>query len=98
MSATFADRQGVWAFALGCVAVTAGVLLHLPMFLMGRNMHYQLAGMPMGMDMIGGMALIVGGVGVASYGLLPRKASARIDPRSIENASPHYAQLSNAHW
>jgi putative MFS transporter len=98
MSATFADRQGVWAFALGCVAVTVGVLLHLPMFLMGRDMHYQLAGMPMGMDMIGGMALIVGGVGVASYGLLPRKASARIDPGAIEIAAPEDAHLSLAHW
>ena len=42
------DRQRFWAFALGCLAVTAGVLLHLPMFLMGRHMHFMLAGMPMG--------------------------------------------------
>ena len=71
MSTTFADRRGIWAFVLGCLAVTAGVLLHIPMFLMGRDMHYRLAGMPMDAEMLVGMALIVAGVGVAAYGLLP---------------------------
>ena len=63
------------AFILGVIAVTAGVLMHVPMFLMGRHNHFMLAGMPMGVDMIVGMALIVGGVGVAAYGLLPRNVS-----------------------
>ena len=55
MTATLADRRGVWAFALGCIAVTAGVVLHLPMFVMARDMHYMRAGMPMGTDMLIGM-------------------------------------------
>ena len=38
---TLSDRRGVWAFALGCLAVTAGVLLHLPMFVMGRMNHFR---------------------------------------------------------
>ena len=61
-----------WPSPLGVIAVTSGVLLHLPMFWMGRHMHFMLAGMPMDADMIVGMALIVGGVAVAAYGLLPR--------------------------
>jgi putative MFS transporter len=37
------DRQALWAFVLGCIAVTLGVLAHAPMFLMARTMHYRLA-------------------------------------------------------
>ena len=61
-SSTLSDRKGLWAFILGVACVTAGVGLHIPMFLMGRAMHYQLYGMPMGNDMIAGMGLIIGGV------------------------------------
>ena len=80
-SSTFADRRALWAFILGVIAVTGGVLLHLPMFLMGRMTHYQLAGMPMGNDMYLGMALIVGGVVTAAYGLLPHRIQATQRPR-----------------
>lgn len=66
------DRQAIWVFAAGCVAVTAGVCAHLPMFAMARTTHYQLTGMPMGGTMIVGMGLIVAGVIAATYGLLPR--------------------------
>ena len=52
----FLDRRGVWAFGLGCVAVTIGVLLHLPMFWMGHNNGFVLAGMPMDPGMIFGMS------------------------------------------
>ena len=31
----FQVRRGVWAFVLGCIGVTIGVLLHIPMFLDG---------------------------------------------------------------
>src|SRR3546814_15566119 len=72
LRSTLSDRQALWAFVLGCVAVTAGVLLHLPMFLMSRSMGYHLAGMPMDTQMLIGMFLIVAGVFVAAYGLLPR--------------------------
>ena len=39
-SSMLSDRRGLWAFVLGVIPVTAGVLLHLPMFLMGRMTHY----------------------------------------------------------
>ena len=44
MGSTLSDRQAIWAFVLGCLAVTAGVATHLPMFAMGRQMHYHLTG------------------------------------------------------
>jgi putative MFS transporter len=96
---TLADRRGVWAFALGVVGVTAGVLLHLPMFLMGRMNGFQLAGMPMGNDMLAGMGLIIGGVMVAAYGLLPKDISRQVAAaRDVEIAAPEDAHLSAAHW
>jgi MFS transporter, putative metabolite:H+ symporter len=97
--ATLADRKGVWAFALGCLAVTVGVLMHIPMFLMGRHMHFVLAGMPMDSDMIFGMFLIVGGCLVAAWGLLPRNIqSQRAQAAEIEIAAPEDAELGRAHW
>ena len=94
---TLSDRQGVWAFALGCVAVTAGVLLHLPMFAMARAMHYRIAGMAMGPGMIAGMALIVGGVIVAAWGLLPRRIAAhRAAGAGIAIVAPDDAALGPA--
>ena len=96
---TLSDRQALWAFVLGCVAVTIGVLLHIPMFLMGRDMHFMLVGMPMGWDMIGGMGLIIGGVFVAAYGLLPRDIAAqRAASEGLVIAAPEDARLSLAHW
>ena len=99
MSSTLSDRQALWAFVLGCVAVTAGVLAHLPMFAMARAMHYRLAGMPMDTPMLVGMGLIVGGVLVAAYGLLPRNLAAqRAAAADIVVSAPEDAQLGPAHW
>jgi putative MFS transporter len=60
------------AFWLGSAAIVAGVLMHMPMFAMGRMTHWQMVGMPMDGLMLGGMALIPFGVLLASYGLMPR--------------------------
>jgi putative MFS transporter len=99
ISSTLSDRQAIWAFALGCVAVTLGVCAHLPMFAMARAMHYHLAGMPMDPLMIGGMGLIVAGVFVAAYGLLPRNLSAhRQATADIVIAAPEDAHLGRAHF
>jgi putative MFS transporter len=94
-----ADRRAVWAFVLGCLAVTAGVIAHLPMFAMARAMHYRLVGMPMDGLMWGGMALIVVGTLVAAYGLLPRDVEAqRAAAADITVAAPEDAPLGAAHW
>ena len=50
------------AFWSGCLAVVAGVLMHMPMFAMGRMTHWQMVGMPMDRMMLGGMALVPLGV------------------------------------
>ena len=98
-ASTLSDRRGLFAFILGAIAVTAGVLLHAPMFWMGRDMHFMLAGMPMGADMIVGMVLIVGGVGVAAYGLLPKNVSGILSAsQDIVVSPPEDAPLSKAHW
>jgi putative MFS transporter len=84
---------------LGVLAVTGGVLLHMPMFLMGRMNHFHLYGMPMGIDMYIGMALIIGGVGIAAYGLLPKNISKQLSAsQDIVVSPPEDAPLSWAHW
>ncbi|HEX4668069.1 MAG TPA: MFS transporter [Chthoniobacterales bacterium] len=95
----FRDRRGVWAFALGCIGVTIGVLLHVPMFWMGHNNGFVLYGMPMDPEMIFGMYLIIAGVIAAGYGLLPSKAAynAAVTSR-ITVAAPEDAPLNRAHW
>jgi putative MFS transporter len=60
------------AFWLGSAAIVAGVLMHMPMFAMGRMTHWQMVGMPMDGLMIAGMALIPLGVLLSCYGLMPR--------------------------
>jgi putative MFS transporter len=99
LKSTLSDRQAVWAFALGCIAVTAGVCAHLPMFAMARSMHYRLAGMPMDTVMLSGMASIVLGTLVAAYGLLPRNVVAqRAAAADIVIAAPEDAPIRLAHW
>jgi putative MFS transporter len=95
-----ADRRHLWAFVTGCLAVTAGVVLHLPMYWMGRDMGFRLADMAMDAGMLWGMALIVAGLAVAGYGLLPNKpvaAHAAVDPEVVVSA-PEDAPLGAAHW
>ena len=98
-STTLSDRRGLWAFILGVTAVTGGVLLHLPMFMMGRSMHFRLSGMPMGADMYAGMAAIIIGCAIAAYGLLPKNVSAQLAAsQDIVVSPPEDAPLTGAHW
>jgi putative MFS transporter len=81
------------------IAVTIGVVLHIPMFLMGRDMGYRLHGMPLGTDMYVGMAFILGGVAVAAFGLLPRNVAGQLAAsREVVVSPPEDAPLSPAHW
>ena len=93
----FADRRSAPAFWLGCLFVVLGVLLHLPMFLMARAMHYRLAGMPMGGGMLFGMALIVGGAAAAAYGL-QTKAPNHAGMVHERIVAPEDAPLTIWHW
>jgi putative MFS transporter len=98
-SSTLSDRRGIWAFVLGVILVTAGVLMHAPMFLMGRHNHFVLAGMPIGWDMVLGMAAIVGGCAIAAYGLLPRNIAGQLAAsQDIVVTPPEDVPLSWPHW
>jgi putative MFS transporter len=66
---TFGQPAVFWA---GVVAVTAGVILHLPMYVEARDMGFRLAGMPMDISMMIGMALIIVGLAATTWGLIPR--------------------------
>jgi putative MFS transporter len=98
-TSTLSDRRGLWAFALGVILVTGGVLLHAPMFLMGRHNHFILYGMPIGWDMIAGMVAIVLGCGIAAYGLLPRDIARQLAAsQEIVVSPPEDTPLGSAHW
>lgn len=92
----FSTPQKKFAFLAGSGMVTTGVVLHLPMFLMGRYTQYRLVGMRMSMGMLIGMGLIVVGIGAAAYGLLPNGPHRRMTGASI--APPEDARLTKAHW
>src|SRR5678815_254385 len=64
------------AFWFAVVASSVGVLLHLPMYIGGRDMGYRLAGMPVDTPMLVGMFLITVGLIAALYGLYPPSAQA----------------------
>ena len=90
------------AFWLGCAAVIAGVLAHLPMLAMAAPMNYRLAGMPMDGLMLAGMALVPLGVLLAGYGLMPRMEQMRRTAHPDRGAvSFHVADsvpLNREHW
>jgi MFS transporter, putative metabolite:H+ symporter len=94
----FADRRSAPAFWIGSLFVIIGVLLHLPMFLMARQMHYMLAGMPMGAGMLWGMAFIIGGGAAAAYGLQPKEASPHVMRAHERIVAPEDAPLTLWHW
>jgi MFS transporter, putative metabolite:H+ symporter len=89
----------LWAFVLGVILVTGGVIMHAPMFLMGRHNHFILAGMPIGWDMVAGMAAIIGGCAIAAYGLLPSNIATQLAAsQDIVVSPPEDLPLSPAHW
>jgi putative MFS transporter len=58
-------------FWAACVAISAGVVLHLPMLVEAHRMGNHLAGMEADPAMLIGMALILLGIPAAIYGALP---------------------------
>jgi putative MFS transporter len=95
----FSVRRSSLAFFAGAALVTIGVVMHLPMFWMGRGMGFMLAGMPMEPEMYAGMAAILVGCGVAAYGLLPRsEALSHAHDPIVTLTPPEEAPLTKAHW
>src|SRR5579872_4328209 len=92
----YIERRSAFAFWFGSFVVSLGAILHVPMFWMGRGSGFKLAGMPMDPGMYVGMALIVAGIGIAAYGLLPKGTA---QPDAHERLSPpETAPLTRAHW
>ncbi len=86
------------AFWVGAVAVIAGVILHLPMYVEARDVGFRLAGMPLDVSMIAGMVLIVAGLGATFYGLIPRDhADARASDVHIRVKALDEVPISSAH-
>lgn len=79
--------------------MTGGVLLHLPMFFSAARMHYRLAGMGTDAPMIVGMVLVVAGLLLTAYGLVPGREprSGAPDGESISIRPLDDAPLSRAH-
>ena len=87
------------AFWLGVALVSGGVVAHLPMYLMGKDMGYRLVGMPMETPMKIGMVAILVGLAVSLYGLLPRNAAANAALVSkLRVSALDDAPLTRAHW
>ncbi len=93
---SFAARRNALAFWLGSAVVSAGVVLHLPMYWMSRTTGFAMVGMPMDAGMLWGMALIVFGTVAAAYGLMPKPQLSGAVHAII--APPEDAKLGPAHW
>ncbi len=73
---SYAHPRAFWA---GIVALTVGVLLHLPMYLAARDMGYRLDGMAVDTPMVVGMVLVIAGLAATMRGLIPSRAAASTD-------------------
>lgn len=92
------------AFWVGCTALVAGVILHLPEYVRAGVTQYRMAGMPMSGIMLLGMVLIVGGTTLAAYGVLPRATTHPRLPPAVTQADGFHARgmddaaFTAAHW
>ncbi|WP_019142440.1 MFS transporter [Noviherbaspirillum massiliense] len=89
------------AFWLGCAALVAGVLAHIPMFIHASYMDYQMVGMPMDPAMLAGMVVIPVGLLLAAYGLMPRIDQMRQNLQCGHQLHFHIADgaaLNREHW
>ena len=87
------------AFWFGVIAVSAGVVAHIPMYVMGRDMGYRLAGMPMDASMLIGMGAIIVGLITSLYGLYPGSSDGKthiashIRVRALDDARLNWAHV-----
>lgn len=84
------------AFWVGVTGITAGVLVQLPPYFAEADMDYRMAGMAMGADMWGGMALVLVGLLVAAYGLLPARSFERA-PVTVRATTLDDASMTRRH-
>jgi putative MFS transporter len=103
-TAVTARRSGIefhhpLAFWLGTLMLGAGVLAHVPMFIMSASVGFRMVDMPVDGVMIAGMCLIVAGLVLSVYGLTPREAALAQGARepAISLISADNAPLTRAH-
>jgi len=84
-------------FWLGILVTTVGVGLQLPMFYMARERHYRLAGMPVTTEMAVGMCLLLVGVGLTAYGLVPRRPRNRLELYNVKVGALDSAPVRRSH-
>jgi len=86
-------------FWIGIAAVTAGVVLHLPMYLHSADMGYQMVGMHMDPAMTAGMILIPIGLACTLVGIWPNRPPDPTpgEPRSYRVSTLDTAPLNRAH-
>ncbi len=76
---TYARPAAFWA---GIATVTAGVVLHLPMYLGAGDMGYRLEGMEIDGPMTVGMVLVLVGLVATAYGLFPPVSATTVQQAS----------------
>lgn len=81
----------VWFWG-GTAAVTAGVVLHLPMYLGAGDMGYMMAGMAVDGAMLAGMGLVLIGFPATLYGVFPSLSgpadmASRVKVRPLDDAA-----------
>ncbi len=90
------------AFWTGVTCVSVGVLGHLPDFISARGMHYHMADMPMSTAMHLSMLLIVAGLGLAAWGLIPagslRRPAHPVADTAVFFRTMDDARLTRQHW
>ena len=85
-------------FWAGCVAISLGVALHLPMYTHSLDMGHQMADLGMDPWMMLGMALIVLGVPLAIFGALPKHRSRHGSHAGTQYEAPDTTPLGRAHY
>lgn len=84
-------------FWTGCLAISAGILLHLPMLAHAHSMGNHLSGMPMDLPMMLGMALIIVGVPLSCWGALPKHRQRHTDEAGTSYEAPDSTPLGRWH-
>lgn len=85
------------AFWIGVILTAGGVVMQLPMYYMARGMHYQLAGMAVTNEMLIGMGIMFVGLGVTTYGVIPRKLPPRPEFSNVSITPLDDAKIKPAH-
>jgi putative MFS transporter len=95
---TFRHRGAFWA---GVVCVSTGVAAHLPDFARAREVHFHMGGMPTSPLMHLGMLLIVLGLALTGFGLIPARnfgSASHVADTSILLRTMDDARLTFHHW